>query len=92
MLQKISSSHFKTLFLCWVCPKRAFAVSGRFSKALSDLITDLHNSNKPLVQITLFGEMILEEKFVLLGFIKAMDIQIEKMSGLWGLIQSKMTY
>jgi len=42
-----------SLALCWVYRKKAFAVSGSFSKALADLITNLHNSNKSLVQMTL---------------------------------------
>jgi hypothetical protein len=58
--------------------RRAFTVSGTFRKALADLITDLHNSNKPLVQITLFGEVIPEEQFHLLGFVTGKDLQIEK--------------
>ena len=46
-------------------------MSGSFRKALSDLITDLHNSNKHLIQITLIGEKIIEERFYLLGFVPA---------------------
>jgi hypothetical protein len=49
-----------------------------FREALSDLITNLHNSNRPLVQITLFGGIMPEEKFFLLGFVAGKDIQIEK--------------
>jgi hypothetical protein len=71
------SKGLKTLALCWLFRKRAFAVSGSFRKALSDLITRLHNSNKPLVQITLLGEIIPEEKFFLLGFVAGKDIKIE---------------
>jgi hypothetical protein len=66
------------LALCWVYRKRAFSVSGSFRKALTDLITDLHNSNKPLIQINLFGELIPEEKFSLLGFVAGKDLLIEK--------------
>jgi len=76
--ERADSKGLKTLALCWVYRKRAFSVSGSFRKALTDLITDLHNSNKPLVQITLDGEKLTEEKFFLLGFVKAEDIQIEK--------------
>jgi hypothetical protein len=57
--------------------KRAFSVSGSFRKALTDLITDMRNSNKPLVQATLFGEIIPEEKYILLGFVDGEDLQIE---------------
>jgi hypothetical protein len=43
-----------------------------------DLITLLHNSNKPTAQTTISGEIILEEKYFLLGFIKGKDLQIEE--------------
>jgi len=76
--ESADSKGLKTLALCWLFRKRAFSVSGSFRKALSDLITHLHNSNKPLVQITLFGEIIPEEKFYLLGFVAGKDIKIEK--------------
>lgn len=75
--ENADSKGLKTLALCWVYRKRAFAVSGAFRKALADLITDLHNSNKPLVQITLYGEIIPEEKFHLLGFISGSKLLIE---------------
>jgi hypothetical protein len=42
------------------------------------LITDLHNSNKPTAQTTLLGEIIPEEKYSLLGFVKGDDLQIEE--------------
>jgi hypothetical protein len=58
--------------------KRAFSVSGSFRKALNDLITDLHNSNKKLVQVTLSGKLLLEERFYLLGFVSAEVIGVEK--------------
>lgn len=67
--EKADSKGLKTLALCWTYRKRAFSVSGSFRKALSDLIRDTHNSNKPLIQITLFGEKLLEERFCLLGFV-----------------------
>ena len=81
----------KTLAQFWVYCKRAFSVSGSFRKALTDLITNLHNSNKPIVQtrITLFDsestflddEIIPKEKFFLLGFVRGKDIKIEKDTG-----------
>jgi hypothetical protein len=74
--ENADSKGLKTLALCWVYRKRAFAVSGSFRKALSDLITELHNSNKPTAQITLFGEIIPEEKYYLLGFVNGEDLQI----------------
>ena len=68
-LEKADSKVLKTLALCWAYRKRAFSVSGSFRKALSDLITDLHNSNKKLLQTRLSSEFIPEEKFFLLGFV-----------------------
>jgi len=56
---------------------RAFSVSGQFRKALFNWITDLHNSNKPLVQVTLFGEVVPEEQFYLLGFITGKNLNIK---------------
>ena len=47
-------------------------------RVLSSFITDLHNSNKPLVQITLDNEKLIEERFFFLGFVKGEDIQIER--------------
>lgn len=41
-------------------------------------ITDLHNSNMPLVQVTLSGEELVEERFFLLGFVAGKDIKIEE--------------
>jgi hypothetical protein len=48
-LKTADSKGLKTLTLCWAYQKRAFSVSGQFRKALTDLITDLHNSNKKTV-------------------------------------------
>jgi hypothetical protein len=76
--ERADSKGLKTLALCWVCRKRAFSVSGSFRKALSDLISDLHNSNKPLVQVTILGEKLVEEKFYLLGFVAGEDIKIKE--------------
>jgi hypothetical protein len=70
-LETADSKGLKTLALCWVYRKRAFSVSGSFRKALSDLITDLHNSNKKTLQTQLSGEIIPEEKFFLLGFVSS---------------------
>jgi hypothetical protein len=77
-VEKADSKGLKTLALCWAYRKRAFSVSGQFRKALTDLITDLHNSNKPLVQVTLTGERLIKEQFFLIGFVKGEDIQIEE--------------
>jgi hypothetical protein len=76
--ENADSKGLKTLALCWVYRKRAFAVSGTFRKALNDLITDLHNSNKPLVQMTLLDEIIPEEQFHLLGFVNGKDLHVEE--------------
>jgi hypothetical protein len=66
---KADSKALMTLALCWAFRKRAFSVSGQFRKALADLIEALHNSNKHLVQVSLSGEVIPEEKFSVLGFV-----------------------
>ena len=66
---KADSKALLTLALCWAFRKRAFSVSGQFRKALADLIEALHNSNKHMVQVSLSGEAILEEKFHVLGFV-----------------------
>ena len=52
-------------------------MSGTFRKVLADLITELHNSNKHLVQVTLMGEAIPEEQFHLLGFAMGKDLHIK---------------
>jgi len=73
--ERADSKGLKTLALCWVYRKRPFAVGGSFCKALADLIADSHNSNKPLVQITLFGEIIPEEPFHLLGCVTGKNLK-----------------
>ena len=77
-LENADSKGLKTLALCWLYLKRAFSVSGSFRKALTDLITDLHNSNKSTAQITLLGEIIPEEKYSLLGFVNGTDLLLEE--------------
>ncbi len=79
--ESADSKGLKTLALCWVYRKRAFAVSGKFRKALADLITHLHNSNKHLLQTNLLGEILPEETFHFLGFIDGKLIEIE--SNIW---------
>ena len=59
-------------------PKKGFLSKWSVRKALNDLITDLHNSNRPLVQVTLSGEELVEERFFLLGFVAGKDIKIEE--------------
>jgi hypothetical protein len=77
-IENADSKGLKTLALCWAYRKRAFSVSGQFRQALSDLIKDLHNSNKKLVQATLSGAMLVEERYFLIGFVTAMDIEVDK--------------
>ncbi len=77
-VEKADSKGLKTLALCWAYRKRAFSVSGQFRKALTDLITALHNSNKKLSQVTLFGEQLSEEKFFLVGFVPVKVIGLAK--------------
>jgi len=76
--ERADSKGLKTLALCWVYRKRAFSVSGSFRKALTDLITDLHNSNKESIQVTLSGNFLVEERFYLLGFINGKVLGLEK--------------
>ncbi len=79
-LETADRKGLKTLALCWAYRKRAFAVSGQFRKAVTDLITDLHNSNKKTIQITLSGEKIAEECYFLLGFMSAELLEIKPAS------------
>ena len=79
--ENADSKGLKTLALCWIFRKRAFSVSGQFRKALTDLISYLHNSNKKLVQTTLHGEYVNEEEFLLLIFISARVIEANE--SLW---------
>jgi hypothetical protein len=76
--QKADSKGLKTLALCWTYRKRAFSVSGSFRKALTDLIEALHNSNKRMVQVSLSGEVIPEEKFSVIGFVSIDVIALTK--------------
>ena len=48
---------------------------GTFRKLLSDLIKDMHNSNKCLVQFSLFGETMPEERFCVLGFVPIDEVE-----------------
>lgn len=70
------SKGLKTLALCWTYRKRAFSVSGQFRNTLSDLISNMHNSNKKTVQTTLSGKKIPEERYFLLGFMSAKLLDI----------------
>ena len=68
----------KTLALCWLFCKRAFSVSGKFRQLLSDLIKYMHNTNRPLCQVTLSGEILLEYKFYVIGFVPADVVRLKK--------------
>lgn len=76
--ERADSKALKTLALCWAFRKRAFSVSGQFRRTLSDLISLLHNSKKHLVQVSLSGEVIREEKFSILGFVPIYVIGLTK--------------
>jgi hypothetical protein len=85
--ENADSKALKTLALCWAYRKRVFSVSGSFRKLLADLIKDMHNSNCikdmhnsncQMVQITLSGEIVEEEKFYVLGFVSAEVIGLKK--------------
>jgi len=69
--EKADSKALKTLALCWVFRKRAFSVSGSFRQLLSDLIKYMHNSNLKLRQVTLSGEILMESKFYVIGFVSS---------------------
>lgn len=69
--ENADSKTLKTLALCWAYRKRAFSVSGLFRQLLSDLIEYMHNSNHKFHQVTLSGEVLLEHRFSVVGFIPA---------------------
>lgn len=76
--EKADSKALKTLALCWAFRKRAFSVSGSFRQLLSDLIKYMHNSNRPLQQVTLSGEVLLEPKYYAIGFVPADVVRLKK--------------
>ena len=65
--------------MCWVFRKKAFYVSGRFRKALSDLITALCSSKTRRIQVNLFGAELEPNPWEVLGFIGAslLDFDVE---------------
>lgn len=77
-VKNADSKALKTLSLCWAFRKRAFSVSGKFRQLLSDLIKYLHNSNLKTQQITLTGEIIKDEKFIVQGFVPADVIRLKR--------------
>lgn len=77
-VENADSKALKTLALCWAYRKRAFSVSGLFRQLLHDLINDMHNSNRQLRQVTLSGEILLECKFYVIGFVPADVVRLKK--------------
>jgi len=77
-VENADSKALKTLALCWAYRKRAFSVSGLFRQLLHDLINTMHNSNRQLRQVTLSGEVLLEYKFYVIGFVPADVIRLKK--------------
>ena len=73
-----NSKALKTLALCWAYRKRAFSFSGLFSQLLHDLIITMHNSNRQLRQVTLSGEVLLEYRFYVIGFVPADVVRLKK--------------
>jgi len=45
---------------------------------LTDLINNMYNSNKHMIQVSLFGKVLPEEKFYLLGFVPADVVGLKK--------------
>jgi hypothetical protein len=76
--EKADSKALMTLALCWAFRKRAFSVSGQFRKALADLIEALHNSKRHIVQVSLLGEILPQQRFHILGFVSASILDLEK--------------
>ena len=68
----------KTLVLCWLFCKRAFSVSGKFRKMLTDLIKTKHNSNHKTQQNTLEGEIVQEYCYCCLGFVPVDVVSLKK--------------
>jgi len=75
--ENADSKTLKTLALCWAYRKRAFSVSGLFRQLLSDF-EYLHNSNLKSRQVTLSGEILIESKFHVIGFVPADVVCLKK--------------
>ncbi len=69
----------QTLAMCWVFRKKAFYVSGKFRKALSDLIGYLCTSKTRRIQLNLQNEELKSNSWKVLGFIGAtiLDFDVE---------------
>ena len=77
-VENADSKALKTLALCWAYRKRAFSVSGLFRQLLHDLINTMHNSNRQLRQVTLSGEVLLEYRYYVIGFVPADVVRLKK--------------
>jgi hypothetical protein len=66
----------RTLFLSWIFRKRSFSVSGSFREKISDLISNLHNSNMAKEQRDLLGARVQEWIYVFLGVWSGSDLGI----------------
>jgi hypothetical protein len=65
-----------TLALCWVFGKRSFSVSRDLQKAMSDLISNLHNSNQGY-QKTIEGDS-LEVTWVFIGIFTLEELGLQE--------------
>lgn len=100
------SKTLKTLALGWLFNKRAFSVSGKFRKMLSDLIKSKHNSNPKKMQITLNGEPIAFFVFAFVGIVpckilnltkhqqkgRFIELDIEQTKSLYVFLEKKQIY
>jgi hypothetical protein len=77
-VENADSKALKTLALCWAYRKRAFSVSGLFHQLLHDLIEAMHNSNRQLRQVTLFGKNLPEYGYYVIGFVPADVVRLKK--------------
>jgi len=77
-VENADSKALKTLALCWAYRKRAFSVSGLFRQLLHDLIITMHNSNPKLRQVTLSGEVLLEYRYYVVGFVPADVVRLKE--------------
>ena len=67
----------QTLAMCWVFRKKAFYVSGKFRKALSDLIGYLCTSKTRKIQLDLFSTELKANSWRVLGFIGACFLNLD---------------
>jgi len=84
-MQYNSSQNNLDMSLMWLFSKRSFAVSGEFRSALSDLIRDMHNSEKGLVvQGDLDGHVLsLDVNIRWLGVFSSVELGIQLAKPPW---------